>query len=135
MIEKIDHLGIAVRNLDDSLRLYKEIFGLELVSIEEVAGQQVRVGMLSVGESKIELLESTTTDGPIARFIESKGEGIHHIALRVDDIRATLAALKAKGVALINEKAVPGAHGTLVAFVHPKATGKVLIELCEHPEG
>ena len=135
MIEKIDHLGIAVRNLDESLKLYGEILGLELVGKEEVASQKVRVAMLRIGETKIELLESTNDDGPIAKFIESKGEGIHHLALRVDDIKATLASLRERGTVLINEEAVPGAHGTLVAFVHPKATGKVLLELCQHPKG
>ncbi len=135
MIEKIDHLGIAVRNLDESLKFYGEILGLELVGKEEVASQKVRVAMLRIGETKIELLESTNDDGPIAKFIESKGEGIHHLALRVDDIKATLASLRERGTVLINEEAVPGAHGTLVAFVHPKATGKVLLELCQHPKG
>ena len=135
MIEKIDHLGIAVRNLDESLKFYGEILGLELVGKEEVASQKVRVAMLRIGETKIELLESTDDDGPIAKFIESKGEGIHHLALRVDDIKATLASLRERGTVLINEEAVPGAHGTLVAFVHPKATGKVLLELCQHPKG
>jgi methylmalonyl-CoA epimerase len=134
MIKRIDHLGIAVRNLEESLVIYRDLLGLEFLGIEEVSSQGVRVGMLKVGDAKIELLESTTDDGPIARHIESKGEGIHHIALQIDDIEATLASLKKHGVALINQEPVPGAHETRIAFIHPKSTGKVLVELCEHKE-
>jgi methylmalonyl-CoA/ethylmalonyl-CoA epimerase len=131
MITGIDHLGIAVRDLEESLRFYRDILGMPFHGIEEVASQKVRVGMLGVGEAKIELLESTAADGPIARHIESKGEGIHHIAFHVDDLEATLASLNRHGIALINREPVAGAHGTRIAFVHPKATGSVLIELCE----
>ena len=131
MIRKVDHLGIAVTNLDEALDFYETALGLEKGDVEEVASQKVRIAFLPVGELNVELLEGMEPDSPVAKFVASKGPGIHHVAMVVDDIDETLAALAAKGVRLINEQAVPGAHGKRVAFVHPKATGGVLLELCE----
>lgn len=131
MVVKVDHIGIAVSSLEESLRFYTEMLGMELHGTETVAAQKVKTAFLPLGESEIELLESTDPDGPIGKFIESKGQGIQHIALRVDDIDAALADLKAKGVRLIDEQARYGAGGAKIAFIHPKATNGVLIELCQ----
>lgn len=131
MIGKIDHLGIAVKDLEEALKLYTEVLGLECIGQEVVEEQKVKVAMLPIGESKIELLQSTDDDGPIARFIEKRGEGIQHIALKVDDIENTLETLKQKGVRLLDEKPRIGAGGAKIAFLHPKDTKGVLIELCQ----
>ncbi|HHW02772.1 MAG TPA: methylmalonyl-CoA epimerase [Thermoanaerobacterales bacterium] len=131
MIEKIDHIGIAVKDLNETLKIYTEILGLKSAGEETVAEQKVRVAFIPVGESEIELLESTEPDGTIAKFIEKNGEGIQHIAFRVDNIEKTLEDLKSKGVRLIDEKPRNGAGGAKIAFIHPKATKGVLIELCE----
>jgi len=128
---KIDHIGIATHGIDDAAKFYRDVLGLEVAETEEVAGQQVRVAMLPVGESRIELLEATSEDSPISRFLEKRGPGIHHIAVSVDDIRAALANLSAKGARLIDEEPRPGAGGCLVAFVHPSSTGGVLLELVQ----
>lgn len=127
---KIDHIGIAVKNLAESAKLY-EMLGIASAGAEEVAEQKVKVCFFPVGDSEIELLESTSPDGPIARYIEKNGEGIQHMALRVDDLEAALAELKAKGVRLIDEKPRYGAGGAKIAFVHPKSTGGILLELSE----
>ncbi|MCX7981376.1 MAG: methylmalonyl-CoA epimerase [Syntrophales bacterium] len=129
-VKKIDHIGIAVKSIEESLKFY-ELLGLKVVGTEEVGEQKVRVAFIPVGDSEIELLESTAPDGPIARFIEKNGEGIQHIALQVDNIKAALEELKEKGVRLIDEEPRYGAGGASIAFVHPKATGGVLIELSE----
>ena len=129
-IMRLDHVGIAVKNLDESLKFY-ETLGLKSTGKEEVAEQKVRVAFLPTGDSELELLESTSPDGPIARFIEKNGEGIQHIALRVDNIEAALAELKEKGIRLIDEKPRYGAGGAKIAFLHPKATGGVLLEISE----
>jgi len=129
-ILKIDHIGIAVKNLAESSKLY-EILGIKSTGTEEVAEQKVKVAFFPVGDSEVELLESTAPDGPIARYIEKNGEGMQHIALRVDDLEAALAELKAKGVRLIDEKPRYGAGGARIAFVHPKSTGGILLELSE----
>ena len=129
-ILKIDHIGIAVKNLAESAKLY-EMLGIQSTGSEVVAEQQVKVSFFPVGDSEIELLESTSPDGPIARYIEKNGEGIQHLALRVDNIEAALAELKANGVRLIDEKPRYGAGGAKIAFVHPKSTGGILLELCE----
>jgi methylmalonyl-CoA/ethylmalonyl-CoA epimerase len=126
---KLDHIGIAVRSLD-AVKIY-EALGLKVEHTEVVASQGVRTAFLSVGDSNLELLEPTGPDSTIAKFIEKRGEGIHHICLRVDDIEAHLARLKAEGYRLINEHPVPGAHGCRVAFLHPAAGNGVLIELSE----
>lgn len=130
-LKNIDHIGIAVSNLQESLAFWEASLGIELHGIEEVAEQKVRTAFLPIGEAEIELLEPTSPDSTVARFIEKRGEGLHHIAIRVDDVKATLAELKAKGVQLIDETPRNGAGGTLIAFVHPKATHGVLLELCE----
>ena len=128
---KIDHIGIATRGIDDAAKFYRDVLGLEVVETEEVAEQKVRVAMLPIGESCIELLEATTEDSPISRFLEKRGPGIHHIAVQVDDIQAALADLKQKGARLIDEEPRRGAGGCLVAFVHPSSTGGVLLELVQ----
>jgi methylmalonyl-CoA epimerase len=129
---RLDHIGIAVRSLD-AAKIY-EALGLKLDQVEIVETQNVKTAFLSVGESSLELLEPTSPDSPVAKFIEKRGEGIHHICLRVDDIDGHLERLKAAGYRLINETAVPGAHGCRVAFLHPASGGGVLIELSEKME-
>lgn len=131
MVKKVDHIGIAVNNLDESVKFYRDILGLELHGTEVVEEQKVKVAFLPIGDTEVELLESTSPDGPIAKFIEAKGQGIQHIAYRVDDIEAALEEMKAKGVRLIDEKPRYGAGGARIAFLHPKSTNGVLIELCE----
>ncbi len=127
----LDHIGIAVADLDAALRFYRDALGLDVRPPEEVPSQQVRVHFAPLGESSLELLEATSAESPIARFIEKRGPGIHHVTLRVADIRAALAQLRARGVRLIDESPRPGAEGALVAFVHPSATGGVLVELTQ----
>ncbi len=134
MISQIDHIGVAVRSLEERLALYRDVLGLAGIHVEDVPTENARVGFVPVGESEIELLESTTPDGVLARFIEKRGEGIHHIALRVDDCAATLARLRNAGVRTIDETPRPGARGSRVGFVHPGATGGVLLELVEYPK-
>jgi methylmalonyl-CoA epimerase len=130
-MSRIDHIGIAVEDLEAALHPYVRGLGLEVAHVEEVPTERVRVAMLPVGESKIELLQPTDPDSPIARHLERRGPGIHHIALAVDDIAASLQSLKAAGVRLIDEVPRQGAGGTLVAFAHPKGFGGVLVELVE----
>lgn len=128
---RVDHIGIAVKDLEESLKFYTEVLGLECPGTEVVEEQKVKVAFLPCGDSELELLESTSEDGPIAKFIEKKGEGIQHIALRVDNIEEALAYLKEKGIRLIDEKPRYGAGGAKIAFLHPKATKGVLLELSE----
>jgi methylmalonyl-CoA/ethylmalonyl-CoA epimerase len=129
----LDHIGIAVRSIE-SAKIYQDL-GLTIEHVETVETQRVKTAFLSVGDSNLELLEPTSPDSPIAKFIEKRGEGIHHICLRVDDIKAHLERLKAAGYRLINDAPVPGAHGCRVAFLHPSAGNGVLIELSEvNPE-
>ncbi len=130
MITRIDHIGIAVKSIDDALKLYAGALGLEVKDIEVVESQKVRTAIIPVGESKIELLESTDPEGVIARYIEKRGEGLHHLALAVSDIEQVLSNLRGKGVPLIDEKPRNGVEETRIAFLHPKAAG-VLIELVE----
>ena len=125
----LDHVGIAVENLAAALAFYRDALGLEIEAPEEVTSQRVRAHFVPVGESKLELLEATAPDSPIARYLEKRGPGIHHITLRVDDIRTALSTLKEKGVRLIDESPRPGAEGGLVAFIHPSAAHGVLVEL------
>jgi methylmalonyl-CoA/ethylmalonyl-CoA epimerase len=129
----IEHLGIAVANLEESIKYYEEVLGLKCYSIEEVKDQKVKTAFFKVGQTKIELLESTSPDGPIGKFIEKKGEGIHHIAYAVEDLQESLNEVKEKGVRLIDETPRPGAEGLNIAFLHPKSTHGVLTELCEEP--
>lgn len=128
---KIDHIGIATRGIDETAQFYRDVLGLEVAETEEVPEQKVRVAMLPIGESRIELLEATSDDSPISRFLEKRGPGIHHIAVRVDDIQAALTDLKQKGARLIDPEPRRGAGGCLVAFVHPSSTGGVLLELVQ----
>ena len=125
----LDHVGIAVRDLDDALRFYRDDLGLDVDAPEEVGSQRVRAHFIPVGESALELLEATAPESPIAKFVEKRGPGLHHVALRVDDIHAALAELKGRGVRLIDEEPRPGAHHSLVAFLHPASTHGVLVEL------
>ncbi len=129
MTTKLDHIGIAVKSLD-AARIYESL-GLTVEHVETVETQKVKTAFLSVGDANLELLEPSSPDSPIAKFIEKRGEGIHHICLRVDDLESHLARLKAEGYKLVNEAPVPGAHGCRVAFLHPSAGNGVLIELSE----
>jgi methylmalonyl-CoA/ethylmalonyl-CoA epimerase len=125
----LDHVGIAVASLDEALAFYRDTLGLEVEPPQEIASQRVRAHFVAVGEATLELLEATAPDSPIARFLERRGPGMHHVALRVEDIEAALAELKTRGVRLIDETPRPGAHGSLVAFLHPSSTHGVLVEL------
>ena len=131
MLQKINHIGIAVQSLDASIPFYRDNLGMPLLGIEEVHEQKVKVAMLGIGESKVELLEPTAEDSPVARFLEKNGPGIHHLAYEVEDIEAAIARLIAGGTRMIDEKPRNGAHGTRIAFVHPKSSSGVLTELCQ----
>jgi len=126
----LDHIGIAVKSIDAATKIYEDL-GLHVEHVETVETQKVRTAFLSVGDANLELLEPSGPDSTIAKYIEKRGEGIHHICLRVDDLEAQLARLKERGYRLINEAPVPGAHGCRVAFLHPAAGNGVLIELSE----
>ena len=128
---KVDHIGIAVKDLEQAKKFYTEFLGMKALGEEVVEEQKVKVCFIPCGDSEIELLESTSPDGPIAKHIEKKGEGIQHIALRVDNIEAAIADLMAKGVRMIDEKPRYGAGGAKIAFVHPKSTGGILLEISE----
>ncbi|MFW9789508.1 MAG: methylmalonyl-CoA epimerase [Candidatus Thorarchaeota archaeon] len=133
-VEKISHIGIAVESIEKWLGFYKDVLGLEFGGSEEVKEQKVRVAFLKIGESQIELLEPTSDDSPIAKFLKKRGGGIHHIAVEVDDIEVALARHRKAGAQLIDNEPRIGAHNMRMAFVHPKASGGVLLELCEsHP--
>jgi len=134
MIKKIDHLGIAVRSLDESVRYYEAALGLKCEHREEVASQKVRTAFFTVGDTHIELLEPTADDSPIAKFLAKNGEGIHHVAFGTDNIGAQLSEAKSAGVQLIHETPIDGAGGKLVAFLHPKSTHGVLTEFCSTKE-
>ena len=133
-VKKVDHIGIAVKNLDEALKFYKDILGLDCVGTEVVEEQKVKVAFLPVGDTEVELLESTAVDGPIAKFIEKKGDGIQHIAFRVDSIEAAIEEMKENGVKMIDETPRYGAGGARIAFCHPKSTGGVLVELSERED-
>ena len=130
-ILRVDHIGIAINNIDEAKQLYHDLLGLNHAGSETVAEQKVTTAFFPVGDTEVELLESTAPDGPVAKFIEKKGEGVHHIAFRVDNVEAALEELKAKGIKLIDEKPRKGAGGAKIAFLHPKSTHGVLVELCE----
>ena len=125
----LDHIGIAVANLEEALHFYRDALGLEIGAPEDVPSQHVRAHFIPAGESALELLEATDTESPIAKYVSRRGPGLHHITLRVDDIVAALARLKERGVRLIDETPRPGAHGSLVAFIHPSSAHGVLVEL------
>ena len=132
----VDHIGIAVRSLEQALKFYRDHLQLGVVGVEEVAGEKVRVAMLPVGESRIELLEATADDSPIARFLAKRGEGLHHISLRVENIVEAIERLKAGGARLVHAEPRIGAGGHVYVFVHPESTGGVLLELVEEqPKG
>jgi methylmalonyl-CoA/ethylmalonyl-CoA epimerase len=128
---KVEHIGIAVRSIEESLPLFEKLLNTSCYKTEDVASEQVNTAFLRTGETKIELLGSTAENGVISRFIEKKGEGIHHIAFEVADIRAEMERLKGEGFTLLNEEPKPGADNKLVCFLHPKGTNGVLIELCQ----
>ena len=128
----IEHIGIAVANLDESISYYEKVLGLECYAIEEVADQKVRTAFFKVGDTKIELLESTDPEGPIGKFLEKKGPGVHHLAFAVDNVGESLKHVQEQGVRLIDEVPRKGAEGLQIAFLHPKSTQGVLTELCGH---
>lgn len=131
MVNKIDHIGIAVKNLDETLKFYENVLGIKCTGTEVVEDQKVKTAFLPIGDTEIELLEATDENSAIAKFIEKRGEGIQHIAYRVEDIEKALEEVKEKGIRLIDEKPRKGAGGAMIAFLHPKSTYGVLIELCE----
>lgn len=130
----IEHIGIAVQNLEEQIKYYEEVLGLTCYNIEEVADQKVKTAFFMVGKTKIELLEPTSEDSTIAKFIENRGEGVHHIAYATKDLNEALKEVESKGVRLIDKEGRAGAEGLTIGFLHPKSTGGVLTELCEHPE-
>ena len=131
MLQKINHIGIAVQSLDETLPFYRDGLKMPFCGIEEVADQKVRVAMLGIGESKIELLEPTSPDSPIAKFLDKNGPGIHHIAYEVDDVAQAIEQMIAEGARMVDQVPRDGAHGTRIAFVHPKSSHGVLTELCQ----
>ena len=133
-MEKIEHIGIAVKNLEESNKLFAALFGKPHYKVEEVESEGVKTSFFEAGPNKIELLEGTTPESPISKFIEKKGEGIHHIAFAVSDIYAEIERLKGEGFKMIHEQPKAGADGKIIAFLHPKATNGVLIELCQDAE-
>ncbi|MCK6601429.1 MAG: methylmalonyl-CoA epimerase [Bacteroidetes bacterium] len=132
-ISHIEHLGIAVKNLEESIRYYEDVLGLKCYAVEEVKDQRVKTAFFMVGQTKIELLESTDPEGPVGKFIEKKGEGIHHLAFAVDGVANSLAEVESKGIQLIDKAPRKGAEGLNIAFLHPKSTFGVLTEFCEKP--
>ncbi|HDD52679.1 MAG TPA: methylmalonyl-CoA epimerase [Thermosulfidibacter takaii] len=130
MYKKVSHIGVAVKDLEKAKEVFRTL-GLDVEGEEVVEEQKVKVAFIPVGETRIELLEATAPDSPVAKFIEKKGEGVHHVALGVDNLEVVLEELKAKGVRLVDEKPRRGAHNTLIAFLHPKSTGGLLLELCQ----
>ena len=130
-VTQIDHVGIAVKSVEQAGRFYTEILGLGVEEIETVAEQKVNVAFIPVTGSEVELLESTAPDGPVAKYIDSRGEGVQHLAFRVDNIEEALQELKAKGIRLIDQEPRIGAGGARIAFIHPKETNGVLVEICE----
>jgi methylmalonyl-CoA epimerase len=131
MITRINHIGIAVNNIDQALKLYTEVLGLSLKEIEVVEEQRTKTAILPLGEGKVELLESTDPEGPIAKYIEKFGEGMHHLALEVSDIEGTLSEISQSGIPLIDETPRKGVENTRIAFLHPRGTGRVLLELVQ----
>jgi methylmalonyl-CoA/ethylmalonyl-CoA epimerase len=130
-VKRIDHIGIAVKGIAQAGKFYTDILGLEIDDIEHVLDQRVNVAFVPVADSEVELLESTDSDGPVAKYLDSRGEGVQHIAFRVEDIEEALRELKEKGVRLIDQAPRKGAGGAKIAFIHPKETNGVLVELCE----
>lgn len=133
MITKIEHIGIAVKNLNQSIETFEKFLGMKCYKIEEVEEQKVKTAFFQVGDTKIELLEATSPESPISKFIEKRGEGIHHIAFEVEDIKNKITELKELNFQLIDETPKIGAENLLIAFVHPKSLNGVLTEICQHP--
>ncbi len=131
MLTKINHIGIAVKSLDETIPFYRDQLGMTFMGIEEVAEQKVKVAMLQIGDSKIELLEPTADDSPVAKFLEKNGPGVHHVAYETEEIEAAITHLQAKGARMIDTVPRNGAHGARIAFVHPKSSNGVLTELCQ----
>jgi methylmalonyl-CoA/ethylmalonyl-CoA epimerase len=134
MVKRIDHIAIAVTDIDDVVRFYTDTLKLDLSGVEVVTGQKAKVGFLKIGESNIELVQPASDDSPLVKFLETRGPGIHHICFEVEDIQKEVEELKKQGVRMIDETPRPGAHNTRVAFIHPKSSGGVLIELNELPQ-
>jgi methylmalonyl-CoA/ethylmalonyl-CoA epimerase len=134
MLKRINHIAIAVNNIEEAAKFYQSILGLALSGVEVVSAQKTRVGFFKIGESNIELVQPAESDSPLVKFLETKGPGIHHICFEVDDVEAEVKTYLEKGATLIDQKPRPGAHNTKVAFVHPKSSNGVLIELCELPK-
>ena len=131
MLKKINHIAIAVNNLEEAAKFYQNVLGLNLSGVEVVTAQKTKVGFFKIGESNIELVQPAEPDSPLVKFLETKGPGIHHICFEVDDVEAEVKAFLEKGAIMVDQKPRPGAHNTRVAFVHPKSSSGVLIELCE----
>ena len=134
MLKKINHIAIAVNNIEEAAKFYQNVLGLNLSGVEVVTAQKTKVGFFKIGESNIELVQPSEPDSPLVKFLETKAQGIHHICFEVDDVEAETKAYLEKGATMIDQKPKPGAHHTKVAFVHPKSSGGVLIELCELPK-
>jgi len=134
MLKKINHIAIAVNNIEEAASFYQTVLGLKLSELEVVTAQKTKVGFLKIGESNIELVQPAEQDSPLVKFLETKGQGIHHICFEVDDVESEVKAFIEKGAILIDRKPRSGAHNTKVAFVHPKSSSGVLIELCELPK-
>lgn len=134
-LSHIEHIGIAVKNLEEAIKYYENVLGLTCYAIEEVKDQKVRTAFFKIGQTKLELLESTSSDGPVAKFIEKRGEGVHHIAFAVKEIEQALQEVEQKGVRLIDQNPRKGAEGLDIAFLHPKSTFGVLTEFCEDKGG
>jgi methylmalonyl-CoA/ethylmalonyl-CoA epimerase len=134
MLKKINHIAIAVNNIEEAAKFYQDILGLNLSGVEVVTAQKTRVGFFKIGDSNIELVQPAEPDSPLVKFLETKGQGVHHICFEVDDVEAEVKAYLEKGATLIDQKSRPGAHNTKVAFIHPKSSSGVLIELCELPK-
>ena len=134
MLKKINHIAIAVSNIEESAKFYQNVLGLSLSDVEVVPAQKTRAGFFRIGEMNIELVQPSETDSPLVKFLETKGQGIHHICFEVDDVEVEVGAFLEKGATMVDQKPRPGAHQTKVAFVHPKSSSGVLIELCELPK-
>ena len=134
MLKKLNHIAIAVTNVEEAAKFYEQVLGLKLTGVEVVTAQKTKVGFFKIGESNIELVQPAQPDSPLVKFLETKGQGIHHICFEVEDVEAEVKAYLEKGATMVDQKPRPGAHNTKVAFVHPKSSSGVLIELCELPK-
>jgi len=134
MLKKINHIAVAVNNVEEAAKFYQNVLGLTLSGVEVVAAQKTKVGFFKIGESNVELVQPSEPDSPLVKFLETKGPGIHHICFEVDDVEAEVKTFLEKGATMVDQKPRPGAHNTKVAFVHPKSSSGVLIELCEFPK-